>query len=53
MLLSRPYLTDEGWVQECLKHGKLYIWLHVYVTPQGEVFDFLTSSEAKGEKEAA
>jgi len=49
--LSQPYLTGDGWVQECPDHGKLYIWLHVYATPEGEVFDLLRNSETKkGEK---
>lgn len=26
--LSEPYLTEEGWVQECPVHGRLYLWGH-------------------------
>ena len=35
--LSEPYETEEGMVQECPVHGRLYVWLHVYATPEGEV----------------
>lgn len=24
--LSEPYQTEEGWVQDCPIHGKLYLW---------------------------
>ncbi len=50
--LSQPYLTDDGWVQECPQHGKFYVYLHVYTTPEGEVFDLRTyggSQQHKGE----
>ena len=31
--LSEPYLTEEGWVQDCPVHGKLYLWGHWVVKP--------------------
>ena len=35
--LSEPYLTEEGWVQECPVHGRLYLWGHYIVRPDGHV----------------